>query len=120
MNEKINLHSLWGRPDNSRVTKVQYSFRLPVHVAAKIDALEKLYPNKTRTEIVGDLLAAALADVEASFPVVQGPYIGDHPDTGEKLYDDLGPTGKFRKLANKRYIELEKELGNEKPAPLYG
>lgn len=116
---KVNLHALWARPDNSRVTKAQYSFRLPLHVAAKIEALEKLYPTKTRTEIVADLLATALTEVEASFPFVQGGYVGTIPDTDEKVFEDAGPGRTFRKLANKRYAELEKELGNDKPQPLY-
>jgi hypothetical protein len=35
------------------------------------------------------------------------------------MYEDLGPVRRFRELANKYYKELERELGNEKPEPLY-
>ena len=59
-----NLTALWAGPDNSRLTSKQYSFRLPVHVAAKIAALEEMYPQRSRTQIVGDLLSAALEGVE--------------------------------------------------------
>ena len=54
------LVKVWALPDNSRVTSKQLSFRLPVHVAAKISALSDLFPNKTRTEIIGDLLTSAV------------------------------------------------------------
>ena len=45
------------RPD---LTVDQLSVRLPVHVAAKLKALQDIYPGKTLTRLVGDLLAAAL------------------------------------------------------------
>ena len=113
------LHSLWTAPDNSRVTSRQYSFRLPVHVAAKIEALGEIYSTRTRTEIVGDLLAAALQEVENSFPPVKGKEFWEDQDTGEMLYEDVGLSARFRTLANKYYIEMEKELGTEKPERLY-
>lgn len=31
-----DLVTIWSAPDNSRLTAKQYSFRLPVHVAAKL------------------------------------------------------------------------------------
>ena len=114
-----DLHSLWAIPDNSRVTSRQYSFRLPVHVAAKIEALCEMYPTRNRTQIVGDLLASALQEVESSFPPVKGKDLWEDPDTGEAFYEDVGPVARFRKLANKYYIDIEKELGTEKPTPLY-
>ena len=58
-----DLVTVWSAPDNSRMTTKQYSFRLPVHVAAKLSALEELYPTKSRTQLVGDLLSAAIMDV---------------------------------------------------------
>jgi hypothetical protein len=115
----LSLHSLWSAPDNSRVTSRQYSFRLPVHVAAKVEALCEIYPTRTRTQIVGDLLASALQAVEQSFPLAKGKEICRDEDSGEMLYEDAGVGARFRKLANKHYIDIEKELGTEKPEPLY-
>lgn len=119
MAKGTGLHARWGAPDNSRVTSKQYSFRLPLHVAAKIAALEEIYRNRTKTEIVGDLLAAALEEVERTFPSVKGRSWGEHPETGEELFEDAGPLNQYRAVANKHYIELEHELGNEAPRPLF-
>lgn len=116
--KSADLHKVWSAPDNSRLTAKQSSFRLPVHVAAKINALSEVYPNKTKTEIVGDLLAAALEDLIASIPTEKGPLFGDHPEEGT-LYEARGPIVQFRKLANKHYKELERELGNKNPPLLY-
>lgn len=110
-----NLHAIWSAADNSRLTAKQSSFRLPVHVAAKLAALSELYPNKTRTQLVGDLLAAALSDVEAAFPPVKGRLFDRDRETGEELFEDVGMHARYAELANKYFAELEKELGNDKP-----
>lgn len=115
-----DLVNVWGAPDNTRLTAKQSSFRLPVHVAAKISALCDLYPNKTRTQIVGDLLSAALADVEKALPSYKGE--AWHPvaeEEGLELFLAVGPAADFRERTNYHYKELEKELGVEKPAPFY-
>jgi hypothetical protein len=114
-----NLIDLWATPDNSRVTSKQYSFRLPVHVAAKIEALCEMYPAKNRTQIVADLLTSALDGVERSFPTVAGRQVDVDHETGEDLFEEVGPTVRFHGLANHHYMELERELGNPTPSPLY-
>jgi hypothetical protein len=59
-------------PDNSRLTAKQYSFRLPVHVAAKLAALVEVFPAKSRTQIVGDLLSTASDAAAEGLPSVKG------------------------------------------------
>lgn len=114
-----NLPDLWATPDNNRVTSKQYSFRLPVHVAAKIEALCEMFPGKNRTQIVADLLTSALDEVDRGFPSVAGHKLFEDPDTGEDVFEELGPSVRFRALANHHYMELERELGNPTPEPLY-
>lgn len=117
------LHKLWDAPDNSRLTSKQFSFRLPVHVAAKLAALCELYPRKSRTEIVGDLLSTVLEEVEQGLP-----YRVDSDEDvaeGRKHFgpgyepEITGPREDFRHFANKHYQELERELGNESPGLIY-
>jgi hypothetical protein len=110
MNAK-DLASVWSAPDNSRLTSKQSSYRLPVHVAAKLAALSEMYPQKTKTQIVGDLLAAALADLEKGLPSSAGRLVGKD-DEGADLFEAVGPAQDFRRLTNKHYAELEAELGN--------
>lgn len=113
-----HLASLWSVPDNSRLTAKQFSFRLPIHVAAKLAALEEMYPTRTRTQFVGDLLSAALADLEQGLSV-DGPRIATDPDTHEEIFEEVGPILRFRELANKHFAVIEKDLGNDKPGKLY-
>ena len=123
-----HLHDLWGGPDNSRLTTKQFSFRFPVHIAAKIAALCEMYPQKTRTQIVADLLTSSLDEFEAKLPEALGDPVEDAfqeeiaEQIGEKnetLYYLGGAKGRFREIANRHFLELEKELGNEYPEPLF-
>lgn len=114
-----DLVTVWGAPDNSRLTSKQYSFRLPVHVAAKLAALEELYPTKSRTQLVGDLLSAAIAEVERNLPSFAGESLGRHPDTEEEMFVECGLISRYRYLADNHYEEIEKELGIENPGKLF-
>jgi hypothetical protein len=113
-----DLHNLWNAPDNSRITSKQYSFRLPVHVAAKLAALGEMYPQKTRTEIVGDLLSTAIDELVMGMPVHEGDRILHVLPDGEEIRDEFGPRVDFWKIADRYYYELEKEMGNENPTSL--
>lgn len=123
------LHEVWASPDNTRLTPKQYSFRLPLHVAAKLAALGEIYPNRSRTQIVADLLSSALEEVEAHLPQGVGDRAeGDlermlqeeHGYAGEELYYLGGPKGRFRSSANKHYRDLEVEAGGQPTDPLFG
>ena len=112
-----DLVTLWNAPDHTRLTAKQYTIRLPIRVAAQIAALCELYPNKNRTELIGDLLASALDAVSEALPSTEGePF-----DTPEgTMYEAAGPRADFPKLTDKYIAELEAELsasGEAVPAP---
>lgn len=114
-----DLHTIWSAPDNTRLTTKQYSFRLPTHVAAQIEALCEMYPTKNRTQIVADLLASALKQVELSYPEVKGQFVASDINAGD-FYEDVGLSKTYRSLSDKHFIALEKEQGNAEPKPLFG
>ncbi|MDO8961491.1 MAG: hypothetical protein Q7V02_05285 [Methylophilus sp.] len=125
-----HLHDVWASPDNNRLVSKQFSFRFPVHIAAKIAALSEIYPQKNRTQIVADLLTAALDDLEKNLPSkiygadpeVQRMHDEYHYDQGMKpeiLYELGGIRAQYRNACNKHYSLLEKELGNDNPTKLY-
>jgi hypothetical protein len=123
-----SLHDMWAGPDNSRLVSKQFSFRLPVHIAAKIAALGEMYPTKNRTQIVADLLTTALDDLEKNLPMSKGKQHDPDPHgmMDPEEYDQTpyfvaeGVRPRFRELTNKHYLELEKDLGNENPGVLFG
>lgn len=112
-----DLLKVWGAFDNKRLCSKQFSIRLPVHVAARINALCELYPGKTRTDIINDLLASALDHIEEALVEYDTGETADVEGKEIKIYS--GPKVQFKVAANKHYIELEKELGNQHPNNLY-
>jgi hypothetical protein len=107
--EPRDLVKVWDAPDNSKLTAKQWSIRLPIHVAAKINALCEMYPRKTKTEIIGDLLATALDQLSGALHDDGGELLGIHPDTHEKIYAPSGAYIHFDKLTQKHLKELESE-----------
>lgn len=105
--EPRDLVKVWDAPDNSKLTAKQWSIRLPVHVAAKINALCDLYPRKTKTEIIGDLLATALSQLADALPYSDGELLGMGPDGPE--HEMIGPRADFWTLTEKYIKELEQE-----------
>jgi hypothetical protein len=105
-----DLANVWDAPDHSKLTPKQFSLRLPIQVSAKISALCEMFPRKTKTEIIGDLLATALDQFAEGLEGFNEKYLGTHPDTKEKHYEDSGQCAYFYQLTNKYLKELESEI----------
>lgn len=112
-----DLKSSWTTRDNKRLTSKQYSIRLPVHIAARISALCEMFPSKTRTDIMADLLDSALEELEESFGHHYSEEKAEEVD-GLIVCPDIGLYGDYARIANKYFEELERELGNDKPSSL--
>ncbi len=113
-----DLVASWTTRDNKRLTSRQFSVRLPVHIAARLAGLCDMFPKKTRTDIMADLLDSALEELEKSFKHHYSE--DDEIDVidGLIIYQDVGTFGKYARFVNEHYVELEKELGNENPSSL--
>lgn len=113
-----DLVRLWELRDNSRLTAKQMSVRLPTHVAARISALCEIFPNKTKTQLIGDLLSSALDELEKGMEYEYSDECdGPHPETGELLYPitGLGQKGRYLHSANNFLKIFESEIGNDDP-----
>jgi hypothetical protein len=109
-----DLAKVWDAPDHSRLTPKQLSIRLPILVAAKISALCEMFPKKTKTQIIGDLLATALDQFEEGLPSERGDFLGAEPkDLIDfeivSMYEDVGLKGRFIRLTKKYLREIEME-----------
>ncbi len=65
----------------------------------RLAALIDMYPKRTAEELLGELVAAALEELEASFPYVQGRQVIATDEEGDPLYEDIGPTPRFLTLS---------------------
>jgi len=113
-----DLVKSWTTRDNKRLTSRQFSIRLPVHIAARIAGLCDIFPTKTRTDIMADLLDSALEELEQSLSHRYSEHDEIDVVDGFAIYPDTGSYGDYARAVNKYYIELEKELGNESPSSL--
>lgn len=108
------LVTLWGAPEPQRLTQKQLTIRLPMLVSAKISALCDLYPKKTKTDVIGDLLILALDQLEDALPKWKGEQTGEGPD-GRGIFQAIGMIKNYYNLTEKHLRELEKEAGVTEP-----
>ncbi|MEN8123100.1 MAG: hypothetical protein ABFS35_22370 [Bacteroidota bacterium] len=108
-----DLQKIWNAPDHSILTPKQVSVRLPILVAAKISAICEMFPNKTKTQVINDLLAAALDGFEESFEGIKGKLI--HADESGAHFEDVGERAHFLRLAEKHLRSIEEEAKIEEP-----
>jgi hypothetical protein len=84
-----------------------YTLRLPRYELAKIRALQEMYPGREEGDLLSDLLVAALHELEAAFPYVQGDRVVAEDENGDPIYEDIGPTPRFIALTRKYAAALE-------------
>ncbi len=106
------LASNWEKQAKAILTAEEFAFRLPLEDAAKINALAEMYPKRSRSEILGELLSAALEELETSLPYVAGEKVIAQDELGDPLYEDVGPTPKFITLSQK-HLNLLKQQGKK-------
>lgn len=106
------LLSLWEKTAHGQITQEEYSVKLPVEAAAKLKALAEMYPRRSLTDLITDLLTAALNEVESSLPYIRGDTIVARDEQGDPLYEDIGPTPRYLELTQKHlssYLQQQKK-----------
>lgn len=98
------LAKQWEQTAKGRLTKTGYAVHLDVEAAARLAALAEMYPKRSPEELLGELIGAALEELEASFPYIQGQHVVATDEEGDPLYEDVGPTPRFLALS-RRYLQ---------------
>ncbi|TVP89954.1 MAG: pilin assembly protein [Pseudomonadaceae bacterium] len=91
----------WERSAKGRLTRTDYQVRLPLEDAARLAALQEMYPKRRVEDLITDLLGAALEELEASLPYRQGSEVIAEDELGDPMYDDAGPTPRYLELSRK-------------------
>jgi hypothetical protein len=63
-----------------------------------------MYPKHHTEELLGELIGAALEELETSFPYVKGQKVIATDEEGDPMYEDIGPTPRFLALS-RRYLQ---------------
>ncbi|NWE46087.1 pilin assembly protein [Pseudomonas gingeri] len=93
----------WEENAKGRLTDSGYAVHLDVEAAARLAAITEMYPKRSPEELLGELIGAALEELEASFPYVQGQHVVATDEEGDPLYEDVGATPRFLTLS-RRYL----------------
>lgn len=97
------LAQQWEETAKGRLTKTEYAIHLDVEAAARLAAIREMYPKRSTEELLGELIGAALEELEASFPYIRGQHVVATDEEGDPLYEDVGPTPRFLSLS-RRYL----------------
>ncbi|MCJ8168889.1 pilin assembly protein [Atopomonas sediminilitoris] len=96
----------WEAHDKGRLTRREYAIPLTLEDAARLAALGEMYPKRQLQDLLGDLVSAALDELEGSFPYVQGSKVVATDELGDPLYEDIGQTPRYLALSRKHLAEM--------------
>ena len=99
----------WEENAKGRLTRGQYNINLDLESAARLAALSEMYPKRNVEELLAELVAASLEELEASLPYVKGNQVVAVDEQGDPLYEDIGPTPRFLALSRRYLQDLSKE-----------
>jgi hypothetical protein len=90
----------WSQEGHARMDVRAYAVHLPLRDAARIEALHVMSPDRSASQLMADLIRAALDELEVAMPYVPGNRIIAEDDYGDPIYEDLGPTPQFYSLSH--------------------
>lgn len=108
------LMKQWEDASKGARTDQLFSIPLPLKEAAQVLALKEMYPDCTEEQILTDLLSYALGELNQAFPYEAGLEVAQD-EFGDPIYEDIGLTPKFIRLAQKYRHFLESEVGAGEP-----
>ncbi|MDZ3996181.1 pilin assembly protein [Pseudomonas sp. Teo4] len=89
----------WEQNAAGTLSPTGHTLHLDLESEARLAALIDMYPKRTAEELLGELVAAALEELEASLPYVKGQRVISTDEQGDPLYEDIGPTPRFLALS---------------------
>lgn len=96
----------WEQNAAGTLSRTGHVLHLDLESEARLAALIDMYPKRTAEELLGELVAAALEELEASFPYLQGRQVIATDEEGDPLYEDIGPTPRFLSLSRQHLHAL--------------
>lgn len=101
-----DLLNEWAGTARSQEPASRVTVELPAEQAARLMALQEMYPGRTREQLLLDIISSALDELEAALPYVPGNRIISEDDFGDPIYEDIGPTPRFLELTRKHREKL--------------
>ena len=112
MNASSSAPALEHRP-RQRAQLQRISLRLPIRLAARLAALCEMHKQKSRTEILTDLITLGLSQVEKAVAPRSGLDQATPPSALTPVYLLSGPFAEFHHLVVKHHRRMERELAGD-------
>jgi len=109
--DKYSLKAKWYDPDNSPPSSRQTSIRLPILASARIDAICEMFPNKSKSAIINDLIIQAIELFIDELESEPGREINN--DEEGTFYEDIGEKARFIRLSKKYLDQYQKDTKEE-------
>lgn len=106
-----------GAWDDGMLAVKPITARVPVHVLARLMTICELFPNKTRSEIIIELLKGGLEKFEESLPPIY--YTEEDNYEGELIKIPRGPKFDYQQGSNNNNAKLEAEMNKKSSGPLF-
>lgn len=97
----------WEHTAKGHLSQTPYTIHLDIEAAARLAALNQMYPKQSPEALLGELIGAALEELEGSFPYVQGTRVISTDEQGDPLFEDIGPTPQYLALAREHLERLK-------------
>ncbi len=110
MRKLKDLIDHWQESGESNLTAKDYTVKLNIHDAARLEALAQMYPSTGLQGVITDLISAALHEVEATLPYIPGNQVIQNDELGDPIYEDVGPSKRFHEYTSQHRRSLEAEL----------
>ena len=93
----------------------RYTVRLPLDIAALLEALFEMHPQSTRSRLIADVLRLGLDEIQRSRSGPESAQAPIQADPHQPIYLLSGPFSEFHKLTFKHHRALESEHAGESP-----
>lgn len=101
------LLDTWSGKREIALTEERYAVQLSLDDAARLTALAELFPGNSPENLITDLLAEALDQIEAAMPYVPGEQVIREDEFGDPIYEDVGLTPRFLELVKAHRRQLD-------------
>lgn len=101
MNQIKSLIKEWEAQSKTKPLVKEVTVKVTAHDHARIQALVELINGRTQEQLISELLAAALDEVEVALPYIPGNKVVSEDELGDPIYEDIGLTPSFVALTSK-------------------
>jgi hypothetical protein len=110
-----DLMQNWETKATEPLTARSYAIKLPLNDAARILALARMYPARSEEQLLREIIGAALDEIEAAFPYIEGDKVVAEDEYGDPIYEDAGFTPRFAALTREYRSRLEQDADDQGP-----